>query len=490
MDVPSLEVLQREIAAHRISALQHTPVDLVRLDSSAKSYRSCFLLKLSPLGFRVISQEQDEIDTQWLGAPVEARILLSDTQTLVQRGVVVSVTSNIPGTKEVAVRTTQHEYRRVQELERRRQTRWLCSDEFHPTGVASNPAKANDFILFRILDVSPSGLRLLTSLRNNFIVRGMRLDVIVSFPMVSQISVRLTVQNVSFISRGDKEFLAIGAKIDDLTKTQSSVIAQYMAQFGDVDSLREFRDSGFAPFGINESIEYSVVRTEADYREVLNLRHLAYLADNKIAKSAKVNDVADIHDSRARILICKFRGKTIATARLTFHEIGDVTEHEEFIPWSNELPRRDESVEVTRACTHPDFRRTGLFFALIRYVVITATQAGRSWVVTSSTEDLVPMYRFVGLSDMGITYNHPDLNDLKHFVLVANMYDALSGRSVGVAAWSQVWRDAFPYMSPNAVAQDTVSRARIALYRLLGPLVGPIGSVSMRLKLSLRAIFK
>lgn len=100
------------------------------------------------------------------------------------------------------------------------------------------------------------------------------------------------------------------------------------------------------------------------------------------------------------------------------------------------------------------------------------------------------MYRFVGLSEMGITYNHPDLNELKHVVLVANMYDALSGRSVGVAAWNQVWRDAFPYMSPNAVAQDTLSKVRIAIYRSLGPLIGPIGSISMRLKLTLRAIFK
>ena len=490
MDDPSLEVLQREIAAHRISALQNTPVDLVRLDSPTSVGLSCFLLKLNPLGFRVISSNPREIDDEWLGVAVEAKIGLSDNQTLVQRGVVVDISSNIPGTREAAVRTIHQEYPRVPQLERRRQVRWMCSDEFHPTGVASNPAKANDFILFRVLDISPSGMRLLTSLRNNFIVRGMRLDVIVSFPMVSQITVRLTIQNVSFISRNDKEYLAIGAQVEGLTNQQSSVIAQYMAQFGDVDSLREFRDSGFAPFGISDAIEYSVVRTEADYREVLNLRHLAYLADNKIAKSAKVNDVADIHDSRARILMCRYRGKTIATARLTFHEIGDVTEHEEFIAWTSEFPRRDESVEVTRACTHPDFRRTGLFFALIRYVVITATQAERSWVVTSSTEDLVPMYRFVGLSQVGLTYNHPDLNDLKHVVLVANMYDALSGRSVGPTAWNQVWRDAFPYMSPNAVAQDTLAKARIALYRALGPLVGPLGSAVMKLKLSLRALSK
>ena len=174
-------------------------------------------------------------------------------------------------------------------------------------------------------------MRFLTSLRNSFIVRGMKLDVIVSFPMVSQISVRVIVQNVSFASLNEKEYLSIGTQLQDMTTSQLSVVGQYMTQFGDVESVREFRDSGFDHKRVTGVIEYGVVRTEADYREVLNLRYLAYLADGKIDKSAVVNDVSDIHDSRARILMCKFRGKTIATARLTFHELGDVTEHEQFI---------------------------------------------------------------------------------------------------------------------------------------------------------------
>jgi predicted GNAT family N-acyltransferase len=413
------------------------------------------------------------------------KILFPDKQVLVRRGVIVQVASDTQHSQEASIRMIDADFLRVPHIERRRQVRWLCSDDFHPTGVAANPAKSNDFILFRVFDVSRSGMRLLTSLRNNFITRGMRLDVIVSFPMVSQITLRLTVQNVAFVSLDEKEYLSIGAEIIGLTPRQSSVVAQYMAQFGDVESLREFRESGFDQSDVVGTIEYSVVRTEEDYREVLNLRHLAYLADNKIASSASVHDVSDIHDSHARILICKFRGKTIATARLTFHEVGDITEHEEFVAWGSNFPRRDESVEVTRACTHPDFRRTGLFFALLRYVAITATQAGRIWVVTSSTEDLVPMYQYVGLRDMGLRYNHPDLNHLKHAILIGSMLDGLSGRSVGPIAWNQIWRYALPYMSsPNSIAQDTLSGMRIALYRSLGPLLAPFSSIVSKLKRS------
>ena len=481
MSAASLEVLRRELASYRISLLENTPVEITRADILGGASHTCRVLALSPLGLRVHLPEATAIDRSWLGRSVQATISYSDTQIVTHRGVVVDVASDSEPAA-MAIRIVAEPASRIVHLERRRQVRWLCSDDFRPTGVASNPAKFNDFVLFRVFDISRSGMRLVTSLRNNFIVRGMRLDIIVSFPMVSQITVRTTVQNVSFVSSNEKEYLSVGVHFERMTLNQSSVIAQYMAQFGDVDSLREFRD-GYGPVGIGGSIEFGVVRTEEDYREVLNLRHLAYMADGKISDDLTASEVSDIHDSRARILTCKYRGKTIATARLTFHEHGDVTEHEAFIVWPNEFPRRDESVEVTRACTHPDFRRTGLFFALLRHVVITATQAGRSWVVTSSTEDLVPMYQFVGLFDVGLTYHHPELNDLKHIVLVGNMHDALSGRTVGPTAWNQVWRDALPYTSfPNSAAQDTLSRIRIAAYRLVGPLLANLTSAILWLK--------
>ena len=371
----SLEVLRRELASDGTHPLEGTLVEITRSDNPQGPIQAG-LIAQSPLGLRIGGGNLTLVDQGWLGVSVQVRIIYLNAQIIVHHGVVVDV-SSARESRALSIRITSHPTSRLPHIERRRQTRWLCSDEFHPTGVASNPAKFNDFIVFRIMDVSISGMRFVTSLRNNFIVRGMKLDVIISFPMVSQITVEAAVQNVSFVTLNEKEYLSIGVQIKRLTDSQASVIAQYMSQFGDIESLREFHDSGFVRAGILSSIEYGVVRTEQDYREVLNLRHLAYQADHKIGTAASVNDVSDIHDSRARILTCKFRGKTIATARLTFHEAGDITEHEEFVSWPSDFPRRDESVEVTRACTHPDFRRTGLFFALLRYVVITATQAGR-----------------------------------------------------------------------------------------------------------------
>ena len=198
--------------------------------------RTCSLLKLNPLGFRVISSQPGRTGWQLVGFYGRSkdrpfRHPNAPSTRRRRRGPIANPRNPRKSPFALCIGVIQ----RVLPLERRRQVRWLCSDEFHPTGVASNPAKSNDFILFRVLDVSPSGLRLQTSLRNNFIVRGMRLDVIVSFPMVSQITVRLTVQNVSFISRNKKEFLAVGAQIRRL---DGSTIERYCSIHGSIRRRR------------------------------------------------------------------------------------------------------------------------------------------------------------------------------------------------------------------------------------------------------------
>jgi len=476
--VRSFEVLKAELKTSLVSAPLGT-AEILRVDSADASPLSCTLASASALGLHL--QIAADIDVhEWMGKTVEVTTAYLDGQRVTNRGVVVSANSTAPQQWHMAIRITHRPNVRPSHLERRREARWLCSDAFRPTGIASNPARFNDFVLFQVLDISHQGMRLLTSLRNNFIVRGMHLDVIISFPMVAQISVRIRVQNVSFVTRNEKDHLSIGVQVEGLKPRDSSVIGQYMAQFGDVDSLRDLQDSGFHQAPLRRSLEFSVVRTEEDYREVLNLRYLAYLADGKIAPSATINEVADIHDSRARILMCKYRGKTVATARLTFHELGDITEHEEFIAWPSNFPRRDDAVEVTRACTHPDYRRAGVFFGLLRHIVISAIQAGRTWVVTSSTEDLVPLYRFVGMREVGVTYNHPELNNLRHVVLTGNMPDALSGRSVGPVAWNQVWKDALPFVSIQRIGGSTISQVRLAMYRAIAPLIVPISSAILR----------
>jgi predicted GNAT family N-acyltransferase len=343
---------------------------------------------------------------------------------------------------------------------------------FYPTGVASNPAKFNDFIYFRVHDVSNNGFRILTSMRNKFVMPGVMLDCIISFPMVSQISTTVQVMNLGIVSEYDKDYLAIGVQINEMTPHQSNVIAQYLAQFGDVDSFSGMKAEGFSPTWLNKAFRYSFVNSATEYEAVLQLRHAAYLAEGKISSEASVAEMSDIYDARSRIVICRKGDTLVGTARVSFHEYSDTFEHEEFVRWPTNLPRRDESVEITRLCTHPEFQGAGVIFSLVRFSVITAVQGRRNWVVSSATSDLVPLYESVGLKSVDITFSHPFLNHLKHHMLVGNIEDAMLGRTSGPIAWNLVWKDAFAFMvDQDFITIDIVSRVRLALYRSIGPLI-------------------
>jgi predicted GNAT family N-acyltransferase len=301
---------------------------------------------------------------------------------------------------------------------------------------------------------------------------GVVLDCIISFPMVSQISTAVEVMNLGIVSENDKDYLAIGVRVKEMSQHQSNVMGQYLAQFGDVDSFAEMKMEGFSPTRLNKAFRYSFVNSAAEYQEILELRHAAYAADGKISSEATVADMSDIYDARSRILVCRKDDTIVGTARLSFHEYSDTLEHEEFVPWSTDLPRRDESAEITRLCAHPEFQGAGLIFSLLRFCVITAVQARRIWVISSATSDLVPLYESVGLKSVNITFSHPVLNHLKHHMMVGNIEDAMLGRTSGPIAWNLVWKDAFAFMvDHDFITIDIVSRVRLALYRSIGPLI-------------------
>jgi predicted GNAT family N-acyltransferase len=365
-------------------------------------------------------------------------------------------------------------------LERRRGPRWRCDDEFQPTGVAANPFRSNDFIQFRVVDASAEGIGALTSIRNKQITKGTVLDAIVSFPSVGSISTKLAVNRVGVTAIGERDYLFLGLEfLEELSQRHRGVLGQYLLQFADRETTHGLRASGLLPRTAVRDVECGWVVDEDSYREALNLRYAAYVLEGKAPSQWAIGQVADAYDSRSRILLCKKDSRAVATARLYFPEYGDRIEHEQFFTWPGNFPRREEVVEVTRTCTHPDHRGASVFFSLLRFIVITATQAQRSWVVTSATPDLVQFYDWIGLKPTELTFNHPNLNGLPHRVLLGNIPAALTGRSIGPGAWNTVWRDALDCVG-NDVSENSLDRIRIFLFRILGPLMASVSRLLMR----------
>lgn len=423
--------------------------------------------RFSPLGVELVVDEGSEYST---GETLSLTVRVG-RQTTRFEGIVVATNQHKDTNKTlVGVRLHKKQNESVVDHNRRSATRWVCSSQFHPVAVAPNPVEFNDFVYITVRDISASGIRALTSLRNKFIVPGMHLEWQMSFPLTGHTLVKTRVARASLTSHNGKDYLELGMEMEELGKSQKEVIGQYLVQFSDADSLEEIRKQGFSPVSLTKGIDYSYIKSEEDFREVLNLRLISNRVANKVPEKYSPEDMSDIYDSRSRIIVGRYKSKIVGTVRLTLVESDQSLEAESFIQLPDFFPRRDQIVECSRAATDPNYRRGDLWYSLIQHVVVTALQAKRHFAVASTTSELLPMYAAIGFRDADLTYIHPLYPDKTQHLLYASIPDALAGKNVSAAVWNVVWKKVADYVEVHGLWHRTLSNTRTKIYRLLGPI--------------------
>ena len=358
--------------------------------------------KLSPLGVELIPADHSDYSK---GDSVDLDLTVGG-QTTHFEGLVVDLAPRENEKHILGVRFSKKEDNDLVSEDRRKGSRWICSSQFDPVCIAANPAQFNDFLYLKIRDISKSGVRAVTSLRNKFIVPGMVLNLQISFPMTSQVSLIMTVARLALTAEAGKDYLEVGLEFTKLTMQQREAIGQYLIQFSDAESLRRIRSDGFFPTSLTRGVDYQYIKSKSDFLEVLQLRFNANQSAGKIPDQHTATDMADIYDTRGRIIVGKYRGRIVGTARLTFNELGERMEHEEYVQLPDDFPRREQILECARAATNPEFRGSDLWNTLIQHIAIVAIQANRPWVVLSTTPELLDMYTRIGFTDTDLRYEH------------------------------------------------------------------------------------
>jgi predicted GNAT family N-acyltransferase len=422
--------------------------------------------KISPLGVELV--QSSELADLTEGMPIDLEIYIGLTSSSF-RGLVVTSCHHDRDQPLIGIRLCSPDSEESWNGdERRTNRRWNCSSEFSPTGVTLNPGKFNDFVYFRVIDISSTGMLLFTSLRNKFLVPGMRLEMNLSLPMVGQVQVAVEVVNARINQVGGKEGLSLGVKFVNAAKQVRRALAHYVFQFGAAGSIAELKQSGLDLPQANKVIEFKYVRSEDEYQQVLELRRLAY---GKAGKLTSSESVSDIYDTRSRIVIGVYRGRVVATTRLIYNELDDQMEHEEYVTFPNDFPRKDEICEITRVCTHPDFRGSEVLLGLFRYVAITVIQSKRKYILGCATTELLPLYEKLGFRTIGMSYKHAALNNIEHHIIMGDVAAGLSGKGVNPIVWNVVWRDVVDYVTNREILEfDALAYVRVAIYRLFKPL--------------------
>jgi predicted GNAT family N-acyltransferase len=365
--------------------------------------------------------------------------------------------------------------------ERRDAARWSCGDEYLPTGVMQSSVRYDEHVHFRIVEISRSGMQLLTSLRNKYLIPGVRFEATCAFPAVGEAKISFQVARADVTVQRGKKYLAVGATWSVRDRRVRDRVAQYLLRFGPGTTFRALRADAFEPTTATGAFEYASVRTEEEYREVLALRRLAYAEAGKIAVGARDEDMADPFDDKSRILIARHQGKIVATLRLMFPATAsDPLKHAEYMELPESLPAPDELVEVSKACTHPDFRGGDLFYSMTKRAAVTIVQAGRRYLFMSCTSPLVPIYRRLGMRKIGASYEHPTMRS-EHHLLLGDIPRMMTGEGLNPIFWNVViGRDVWDYARLCGIVPGTLAqRARVLLWRMFAPL-GFVASLYVR----------
>lgn len=423
--------------------------------------------RISPLGVELVIENENVLKR---GVLIELEIQFGRQRTSLSGLIVDSVVSE-RGKIIAHVRLVPMAAERIDSSDRRGSSRWLCSEQFFPTAVAANPAKFNEFIYFKVRDISYGGFKLTTSLRNKFIVPGIVFDCIVNFPMVSQVNMHLTVKNIRVEMEGGTEVLSLGVIFNLADNRLSETVGQYLMQFGTVQSLHEIQEAGYAIHKVSNSVSYSYVRSKEEFDEVLKLRFEAYKYAGKVEEGKTYLDMTDHFDAKSRIIIGRYKSEIICTARMIFHQVGESMEQENFVKWPADQPRPDEVVEIMRACTRPDFRGSDLLVGMFKYMAVTVAQAKKSWIVICATEEMIKFYQNIGFKQLGLSYKHAALNNRIHHVMIANFLDGMAGRTVGPIYWNLVWADSVEYLSQFGIIEvDPFMQIRMTIYKWFSPI--------------------
>lgn len=365
--------------------------------------------------------------------------------------------------------------------DRRVGARWRCGPEYLPTGIAPSGVRYADFVHFRVVEISRHGMRLLTSLRNKFLVPGTTLDATCSFPTLDQVRLSLRVARAEVVEDAGKPSLSVGVTWEAEGTRAAETVGQYLLQFSPGATPGHLRSEGLRVRSMSRAFDFASVTTDAEYAEVLALRKLAYVHAGKVSPDVPDAQMGDELDARSRIITARHHGRLVGSTRVVFARTdADPLKHDDYVKLPSWLPPRTEMIESSKTCTHPDFRGNDLFASVLKQMAIVTLGSGRRWLLMSCTDSLRPLYKKLGCKDVGVTYVHPTMG-LRHHVMIGDVVSMVCGGMNPIAWHFAIGTDLWRFAKRSGVVPRSFRlAAKVRLIRCLAPVAALVERMQRR----------
>jgi hypothetical protein len=318
--------------------------------------------------------------------------------------------------------------------EQRRQRERFLIPLANSLGITSHdPLHRNQQLQFDLMNFSSDGMMLRARLQKSFVFKNRVLLLHFQFP--SQGSFFQMVEIRYLVPELDHIHFHVGVRFFEPNPQFLSALGEYALLQNQTLSFRHLSSQGFPISLSGLPFDVGPTRDPEDLRQIIQLRRLAYGEAGTLGYRLDdpLEKFTDSYDAYARHYVAKLGNRVVACGRCVF--VGRDVQKSEFLPHVPHYPNwlvGKNLVEVSRMCTHPDFRRGPLLMRLSSEMVRGAWLAGAEHMVTVARESMLPTYETFGMKRYGDWF--PFRGNTMMF-LHASPQDMISGKSVGLLPW-------------------------------------------------------
>lgn len=423
----------------------------IKTDALQSEFIPARVWRISPFGIEIVKPE--EAGAFYNGQRVQLQIVIGGRRT--QFDAVVIGAQKDGKTNIIGIRFFLENAPSPNLKNKRRYTRWICSEEFLPKAIAPSPGRYNEFIGFTIRNISAEGIQLTTPIKNAYLIPGMQLLLSINLPMVGDSSLVVEIVRLKIETHGADEILDLGGKIVRISADTKKKLGQYLLHFSDNATLESLKLADFLPDEAALAMSFTATKTENDYTEILTLR--------KGQSNTPISQFTDARDNASRLILGKLGKTPMFTARVAYPTSSDLLEAERLPGWAELNLRRDEVIEVSEihANGEPDLI-ADVMIASLRYICSSCTNSSRHNVLIVSSSSFPLRLSRLGWTKLGSQQGKS--------VYLGNAYDAIKGKNTSPILWNFVWRDVAEYLIESKVIEPAgIEKLMLILYRLFAP---------------------
>lgn len=226
---------------------------------------------------------------------------------------------------------------------------------------------------------------------------------------------------------------------------------------------------------ISDGLRIRIVKSHDEYEAVLRLRLKAYQLAGKVAEGKTHWDMVAPLDHISRILIAYHGDKVVSSIAISFPDSNDLvldTERAFEGGYPKKIPPKIDCVEIARLCTDPEYRGSDLLLRMFEHTYKTLQCGGRKFILTSTDHKLWPLYKKLGFKKTGMTYPHPYLSGLIHYVILVPVERAQNASGIDPLRWNYLYRDMNEHLVRRGVFKHTrLQRIWLGFFKGVGRLL-------------------